>query len=233
MKIESVILSSDSNPEYIDFWPMVSRQWHKTGIKPVLCYLRAANDTRRISREYGEVIDYDLVEEIPASLQGQIARIFHASTCGEDVVMINDIDMLPVPIPENANCSLYQQWVENVDSGKYVHAGMGFDNYKRYSMWHHIARGSVFKKVLDICGTWKEFASFIFELSCNEDWVKQTQMLGIRVNNLPWVLDEAWSTRKMMEYSDQNIFHHAPITAESIITRTAWGYDADLLRQGH
>ena len=233
MEIKSVILSSDSNPRYIDFWPMVSRQWNKIGIKPVLCYLRAANDHRHISREYGEVSDYDLIEGVPTSLQGQLLRIFHASTCGKDGVIISDIDLLPTPIPENTDRSLYQSWVEDIDDNKYVYAGIGIDKYQRYSMLHHIAKGSVFKKILDIHGTWKEFASSIFELSCNEDWVKQTKTLGIRVNNLPWVMDEAWSTRKMIEYPDQSIFHHVTTTNESVIHRTAWGYDADLLKQGY
>ena len=239
MKIESVILSSDSNPEYIDFWPMVSRQWHKTGIKPVLCYLRAANDDKYISREYGEVIDYDLVEEIPASLQGQVLKIFHASSCGENVVMTSDMDLLPTPIPENANCSLYQQWVKDVDDNKYVNAGDGTSSDNRFTLCYHIAKSKVFKKVLGISDTWEGFVTSIFELSHDQDWRKQTEMLGIPVNNLrrradvPWNMDEMWISRKMMEYPDQGIFHYPAISRGGILVRRTWSYDADLLRQGY
>ena len=239
MEIKLVILSSDSNPTYIDFWPMVSRQWNKIGIKPVLCYLRAANDQGSISRECGEVIDYDLIEGIPASLQGQLLKIFHASTCGEDVMMTSDIDLLPTPIPQNADRSLYQQWVKDVDDNKYVNAGDGPGPNNRFTLCYHIAKGEVFKEVLDIHGTWEEFASSIFELSRDENWRKQTEKLGIPINNLrrrvdvPWNLDEVWISRKMMEYPDQSIFHYPALSREGVLVRRAWGYYANLLTQGY
>ena len=205
----------------------------------MLCYPRAANDHRHISREYGEVIDYDLIEGIPASLQGQILKIFHASTCGEDVVMTSDIDLLPTPILKNADRSLYQQWVEDVDDNKYVNAGDGSGPDNRFTLCYHIAKGEVFKKVLDIHGTWEEFAESIFGFSCDENWRKQTETLGIPINNLrrrvdvPWNMDEMWISRKVMEYPDQGIFHYPAISCEGVLVRRAWGYDADLLRQGY
>ena len=38
MKIDRVILASNENKNYLDFWPMVSEAWKKLDVKPVLIY---------------------------------------------------------------------------------------------------------------------------------------------------------------------------------------------------
>ena len=36
MKIDTVILSSNDNPNYIQFWPIVSEAWSLMGVEPIL-----------------------------------------------------------------------------------------------------------------------------------------------------------------------------------------------------
>ena len=38
MKIDTVILSSNDNPNYIQFWPIVSEAWSLMGVEPILIY---------------------------------------------------------------------------------------------------------------------------------------------------------------------------------------------------
>ena len=38
MKLDKVILSSDDNPDYLEFWPIVSEAWRNIGIEPILFY---------------------------------------------------------------------------------------------------------------------------------------------------------------------------------------------------
>ena len=38
MKIDTVILSSNENRDYLDFWPIVSEAWSNFGIEPFLIY---------------------------------------------------------------------------------------------------------------------------------------------------------------------------------------------------
>ena len=35
MKLDKVILSSDDNPDYLEFWPIVSEAWRNIGIEPI------------------------------------------------------------------------------------------------------------------------------------------------------------------------------------------------------
>ena len=38
MKIDKVILASNNNKDYLDFWPIVSEAWLRMDIEPVLIY---------------------------------------------------------------------------------------------------------------------------------------------------------------------------------------------------
>ena len=45
MKIKYAIMSSDSNPLYLDFWPIVSKVWkEKFDIEPILYYIDENHD---------------------------------------------------------------------------------------------------------------------------------------------------------------------------------------------
>ena len=55
MKINYVLLSSDENPLYLDFWPIVSKFWlEKFKITPILGLI-SDKDTSLIKNEYGFV----------------------------------------------------------------------------------------------------------------------------------------------------------------------------------
>ena len=38
MKIDKVILASNNNSQYLDFWPLVSEAWKRLDVEPVLIY---------------------------------------------------------------------------------------------------------------------------------------------------------------------------------------------------
>lgn len=78
MKITHALVSSDANPFYLDFWPVVSRVWMtRFGIRPVLCYVAKAGD-QEPSHEFGDVVRLRPLADIPLHLQAQWARFFQA-----------------------------------------------------------------------------------------------------------------------------------------------------------
>ena len=38
MKLDHVILASNDNPDYLNFWPLVSEAWSQMGVDPILIY---------------------------------------------------------------------------------------------------------------------------------------------------------------------------------------------------
>ena len=43
MILDTVILASDDNPDYLDFWPIVSEAWESMGLEPILIYTGKEN----------------------------------------------------------------------------------------------------------------------------------------------------------------------------------------------
>jgi len=43
MKIRYVLMSCNSNKNYLGYWPVVARAWRKLNITPVLFYIRDSN----------------------------------------------------------------------------------------------------------------------------------------------------------------------------------------------
>ena len=94
MKLKYAVVSSDSNPEYLDFWPYVAKAWKRIGIEPVLIYIdKEAPDSSVNS--YGRVIYLESISDWTISQQAQCIR-FWAAKLLDAPFIISDIDMLPI-----------------------------------------------------------------------------------------------------------------------------------------
>lgn len=94
MKIHYALHSCDSNPFYLDFWPVVSKAWLKIGITPVLIKL---SDTFTFNVNEDKAIEYTLpfVEGMNAPFQALNARIWGYKMLTGNCI-ISDIDMMPL-----------------------------------------------------------------------------------------------------------------------------------------
>ena len=72
MKIDYCLLSSDENPFYLDFWPLVSKVWKlRFKIEPILIFIGKVP----IPNYYGTVILQPPIPDINLPLQSQWASI--------------------------------------------------------------------------------------------------------------------------------------------------------------
>ena len=76
-----VIFSSDSNPDYSEFAPLVSEMWRELNFEPF--YAKVGSD------------QFPLIEGVSSSLQAQIVRLYATKLFLDRVTLITDIDMLP------------------------------------------------------------------------------------------------------------------------------------------
>jgi hypothetical protein len=94
MELKYAVVSSDSNPEYLVFWPYVARAWKRIGIEPVLIYIdKEAPDSSVNS--HGRVIYLESIPEWSIAQQAQCIR-FWAAKLLDAPFIISDIDMLPI-----------------------------------------------------------------------------------------------------------------------------------------
>lgn len=94
MKLKYAVVSSNSNPEYLDFWPYVSKMWKKIGLEPVLLYVDPNGAPEKLT-EHGRVIFLESIPEWSIAQQAQCIR-FWAAKILDAPFIISDIDMLPI-----------------------------------------------------------------------------------------------------------------------------------------
>jgi hypothetical protein len=94
MELKYAVVSSDSNPEYLDFWPYVAKMWQRIGIEPVLFYVDKEAPSENVA-EYGRTIFFESINEWDIAQQAQCIR-FWAARVLDAPFIISDIDMLPI-----------------------------------------------------------------------------------------------------------------------------------------
>jgi hypothetical protein len=94
LELKRVILSTNNNPNYIQFWPVVAPVWLAMGLRPTLALI--ANENCTVDESLGDVIRFDPIPGVPESLQAQVVRLLLPTLFPEDGCIISDIDMIPI-----------------------------------------------------------------------------------------------------------------------------------------
>lgn len=100
---DRVILSTNENPKYIEFWPLIPRAWRKLfGVEVSLAFLTERSEHDPLvarMRDDGEVVLFkplDMSMGIPQPNNTKVLRLILASSMGAEVCLLNDIDMMPL-----------------------------------------------------------------------------------------------------------------------------------------
>lgn len=95
-----VLLSTDENETYLNFFPIVAKAWKKFFDVPVsLGFVtnRTHDDPLIVKmREYGKIHLLQPVQGTPIGNQAKMARFYIAKYYPNDVCMVNDIDTAPL-----------------------------------------------------------------------------------------------------------------------------------------
>lgn len=95
MKLEYAVVSSNSNPEYLDFWPYVAKAWKNLiGLEPVLLYIDNAPAPDWVY-DHGKVFYLESISEWDIVQQSQCIRFWAAKLLDKPFI-ISDMDMLPI-----------------------------------------------------------------------------------------------------------------------------------------
>lgn len=214
MKIDLAIHASDSNPFYLDFWPLVSKLWKELfNIEPLLVYIDE-NHEIPIDTTYGTVVKLKPVKDVPLYLQCQWVRYWIPTQYPDKVCMTCDIDMLPI------SRNYFIKQLESIDNDKYVHLNSTHDVLP---CCYNAAKGSIFKKVLNLPDTWENSIRHLYSLNLGRDHYRgfRDEILKGKVN---WGAEEQYADNLIRNYSnkDELVFlerHHLRID------RMDWSYD--------
>ena len=207
MKIDKVIMSCDDNPLYADFWKPVSEVWKKRfDIDPVLIYF----GDNKLDETFGQVITVEPIEGIPTYAQAQWARFWFPSLDLDAVHIISDIDLFPISRP------FFKDMLAPLDENYYVHM---FGIHRPFPMCYHVAKGSMFKKVLQLDDTFEKSVKRAYENAPHT----VTHMGFNR-----WGFDETYSTQLIEKYQGEELcllVNRAPVPGINRLDRTNWIYD--------
>ena len=108
-----VILSTNTNPMYFDFWPIAAKAWKKRiGLTPTLALI--CDEDVEVDESVGEVIRFKPIPGVPSGLYAQVVRLFLPVMYPDDICIIGDIDMIPI------SRSYYKDSVKNLSDDVFV-----------------------------------------------------------------------------------------------------------------
>ena len=147
MKIDYVVISSDDNPMYKDFYEVVSKKWNEFGLKTY--FINITNENEIIHNEYGIIHKIKAVDGVPSSYQSQIVRLFCANLV-EGNLLMSDIDMIPL------NKNYYQN--EEINENDFIIYSSDWEDVNNIPMCYVAGYGHVFDLIFE---TNCSFSSFV------------------------------------------------------------------------
>lgn len=230
MRPEIALHSCDSNPMYLDFWPLVSRVWRlRFGIEPILIYIDENHDIP-IDTTYGRILKLKPVPGIPTYMHSVWGRFWGATLFPDKVCIVSDIDMFPI------SKTYFVRQLQNVPDSKYVHlysptTKANITIKTRHQLWcssestfpvcYHVAKGALLTSVLKINPVWE---ASIRDLASHTYDTKGVHARDA-ANRPQWGIDEDYTTKILDAYPDRSIFYFLP-RYHLRIDRGGWIYDA-------
>jgi hypothetical protein len=208
MKIDYVIISSDDNPMYKDFYPIVAKRWLSLGCKTY--YVNITDTDEIIENEFGIIHKIKACDFVSTGFQSQVVRLF-ASNFIDGNLLMSDIDMLPI------NRDYYHQYnSELTDDNVIIYSGQPYGNVPYYPMCYILSHSKNYKKYLNIENlTFTEYCKILLS-RYGEKWNTDENFM---YDEFQKYLD------KMVVKTDRNFSRR--------IDRSNWIYDIELIKSGY
>ena len=98
MTVTNVVLASDLNPSYLDFWPLARRAWRDVaGLDPLLVLVARDEEVPPALRTDESVRVFAPLEGVHTAFQAQCIRLLYPALLdAPGAVLVSDIDLLPM-----------------------------------------------------------------------------------------------------------------------------------------
>jgi hypothetical protein len=215
MKLDYVILGSNNDPMYIDFWHIISKIWKTVfNITPILGLI-SEEDSEFYESEFGLIKKFKAVDGVNIAMQSQIVRLYLTKLLKGNVI-ISDIDMSPL------SKSYFIEQVKEFSPNKiYVMSSDNIEckNDNQIPMCYIIADSNILSKSLKIDTSWSEFVKKLNDM--NFGWYTDQKYLWLNIQNTinknkeaVVLLNRGWKDG----------------IADKRIDRAMWNYDSNLVK---
>lgn len=138
MKVDRVILASNANPDYLNFWPIVSDAWNRLGVKPLLIY----TGEQKINLP-GEVMHF-YIKDVDPVFVAQNVRILAPALFPQENCITADIDDLPL------SKKYFIDNVVDIPDHMFVVYRWGFITETMIPICWTLAKGKTWSQIFDI-----------------------------------------------------------------------------------
>ena len=213
MEINYVIIGSNTNPLYYDFWPIISKVWKNNfNITPVLGLICEENSDF-INTEYGLIKKFKCIDNIDSGLQSQIIRLYLPKLLNGNC-LISDIDMLPlskkyfIDIPKSFTDDDFILF--SADNPECISS-------QQFPMCYVLGNSEKYKEIFDLNLDWEDFANLLNSL------------------NFGWFTDQRYLYEKVLEKAYTCKFLERGWSGQAVrrIDRINWTYDENLLKNDY
>lgn len=143
LTLTRAIVSSDTNPLYLEFWPLVARTWKQiVGVQPTLLLIAPSDVV--VDTTVGDVIRFEPIPGISTPFQAQVIRLLAPMLFPDDVCIISDIDMIPL------TKNYFTDSLTDCPEDAFVVYRNNAANPLIYSMCYNAAKGRVFAEVFNV-----------------------------------------------------------------------------------
>lgn len=221
LKIDRVILTSNDNPMYLDFWPLVAKAWKQIiGIQPTLFLI--SDHYIEVDETVGDVIRIQSIPGVKTSTHAQILRLVAPIYFENEVSIISDIDMLPL------NRDYFIKSVADISDEKFVvYRDKGYgENSNRFPMCYSAGKGYLFKSIFNINGI-DEIPNKI------KQWIQEWHA---KRPNEEWETDEVTMFKYLHAWKylkSRCVFLHHTSMLPQRIDRSDWRYDKEKLKNNY
>ena len=167
MRITHCLLSCNSNPAYLEFWPVVANACLNLGMRPVLFYIVTDKNALPAAVAGGTVHTFEPLPDISIKIQASILRYWGCRWYLNDIVMAGEMDLIPL------SRKFFIDRLRDIDDNSYVQIpasprleygimtsadilhGYPIEKAKYLQACHHIGRGEVMSRVWDFSDSWE------------------------------------------------------------------------------
>jgi hypothetical protein len=90
---KTIVISTNDDPNYINYWPYVTKAWNKLGWNTLTFYLGANKIQEDINNK---IVKIDPINEYRDETVVQVSRLFGHKHIDYGIIMTSDVDMMPL-----------------------------------------------------------------------------------------------------------------------------------------
>lgn len=196
--LNRVIVSCDSHPDYLDFWPLVVSAWKKIDVKVTLVLIEKSHENIEVDETIGDVIRLKLEDDsVHSAFAAQAVRLLAPCLYPDENIIIADIDIIPLS---------KKYFFKNLCRGpedSFIEYRYGCVGGDQVAMCWNVAKGSVWGNIFNVEATMEDYKDvFVDKL---KEWNPQSYKPISQGVSSEWFTDQRLLHKYLSEWGGQHV----------------------------